>query len=565
MEKVSFLSQHFLPAKWHNRLLDYRLDISGEDRKRFSDMKTSLKNDLVNRTCTLSSVLGVYEEQSKLLFGSDLYREFQAQMITMSRDSRLSSLADEVEILGHQFFAENSANFDLPNGSLENFICTRNKKSQEAVLNSFYPEERDAAKKYLAMHPRFYSIAKKNFWLMALLHIKPQEQTHEKRPFYMEGGALRIKIQGEDRAYKVCDWTEIEDEIGKSLSYRLLQRGLAKGKNDNFLNMEPFKEVDSKGRCVFQSITSLLRESSFSNPINVSMGNTGHVFSQIIIPKEEGEMSDVYSWGLFMKNWTDLGKEGPLATFAGCIKSPDDHWTKIIDPDSRKGYMAIVKEYELTDDKPHSVSLCAYANSEDMNGLILAMKKRNLVGFNKIVERLKTVKNDLSAPPRLISKEDKAKLLVTLVDDHFRKGRDFQATEGNCSVENQWQERFIINLLDAVYYTGEPVKVYEYQLAQSEVKIGIIDRISNFFIKTLIFIGGLYPGSGAGKAHSSAPGEPIMSRADVLKIARGDRANTTFASIESPTHIPKISFVNRCKMAFLRFINYLRGTELPSH
>ncbi len=79
------------------------------------------------------------------------------------------------------------------------------------------------ARRYLAEHPKFYSVAKANFWLPFFELLDLTALTVDKRPFFMQEGKLAVRVQGHSKEYKVRNWTAIEQELKEDLRGKTIQ------------------------------------------------------------------------------------------------------------------------------------------------------------------------------------------------------------------------------------------------------------------------------------------------------------------------------------------------------
>ncbi len=349
----------------------------------------------------------------------------KATVYEMTKDPRCRSLAAQVEILAHLCFSQSKR---IDAAELEDFVSLDNQRALASLLSAFPKEEQKSALKYLAKHPEMVQVCKNFFWGPVLKLGEVAKLPKEQRPFYMQRGRLRVRVQGEDLSYRVKDWSSLvrtlpqKDLYMRELPYRLVQKGLALGQDNQFESLEPWLEVSSQGRCVIQFVSSISQRVPFPTPCQVLGGNTGHRFTQLIVPSSSAvsqvaEKSQVYAFGFFPKNWNRLMQSGPMSTVEGVYKSPDTHCSRIAREDSH-GYFGVVKEFEIEDDSAHQPCLLAYASERQKLQLFVAISNHDEQQYKKILSLL-TYKREKGISCTKLTKLEKADLVKELVSDYL--------------------------------------------------------------------------------------------------------------------------------------------------
>ncbi len=348
------------------------------------------------------------------------------------------------------------------------------------------------SQEFLRTHPEFLTTARRQFWQ----HYFP----FVRMPIRMHGNDLLMPVETRENSHKFIwkSWKEFRNS--KFDEFRITYKGFAAGHSDRSKNLVLIKMVDSAGKCALQFVTACPVGRSL--PSSIDFKETGHSFTQIVLPKKGSNKADVYSVGFYPRKLDDLGLQF-FKTVPGVYRNHDSNVSRI----QAKQVIPIVKQYIFEDDDKDNP--CLHSIVRNMEAVTKALRaqgkkfvpitfkqidkamlERNEPELDRILIELTEireliVKGNLKVKIQPMAREQKAREMIL----RFERGQGqhlYNVVGANCTTVSYREEAFAFSFLDAKLDKAKAVRVFDSQVDLRDHEIGILDRISDIFDRILL-------------------------------------------------------------------------------
>jgi hypothetical protein len=368
---------------------------------------------------------------------------------------------------------------------------------------------------FLYAHPEFLTKAREKFWNYYFPFVEI--------PVRMVGNELYLPVEVKENSgrYQFESWSNLQ-KLNLD-NFRITYKGFAVGHPDQSLCLVPLKEVDSQGKYALQFVTSC--PSGKRLPSSLDFKDSGHSFTQIIIPKRKGAKSEVYSVGFYPRKIDDFGLQF-FKKVPGVYRNHDSNVSRI----EAGQVVPIVKQYLLENDQatnPCLLSLLMHMNAicsaHRAHGLSCspiaiedvekAMLERNEPELDRILIELTEIRKRIASgkiqvPIKPMSRREKAEVMKRRFENAQGK-HSYHMLGANCTAASFREEAFAVAFLDASLDKDKATKVYASQIDIRDHQFGIFDRIRNILERVFLHFFAALPLTGiflgTGLTHPDTP------------------------------------------------------------
>ncbi|MBS3903864.1 MAG: hypothetical protein KGZ39_00880 [Simkania sp.] len=345
---------------------------------------------------------------------------------------------------------------------------------------------------FMRTHPEFLTIARQQFWQ----HYFP----FVKLPVRMVGNELYLPLETKENTgrFHWKSWSEIQSL--QMDHFRITYQGFAIGHADQSKHLVPLKTVEAQGKYALQFVTACPVGRAL--PSSISFMDSGHSFTQIILPKRDGDKAEVYSVGYYPRKLADFGMQ-LFKTVPGVYRNHDSNVSRI----QAKQVIPIIKQYVLTDD--YESSPCLYSLVQNMKPVCKALKEqgykfgpitmdhidkamidrnepeldRILIGLTEIRELI--VKNKIIVDIPIMSRKEKTLTIIKRFEQAQGK-HTYHMLGANCTAASYRQEAFAVAFLDAKLDPDRAIRIFDSQVDIRDHRVGIVDRIGDIVARIFL-------------------------------------------------------------------------------
>ncbi len=399
--------------------------------------------------------------------------------------------------------------------------------------------------RFLRNHPEFLSHARDRFWL----HYFPFVQF----PIRMKGNQLYFRVENRENSarYQWVSWSELScRNLG---DMRITYQGFALGHPDRSSCLVPLKTVPSGDKYALQFVTSCPVGRRL--PSSIDFKDSGHSFTQIIIPKRKTGDAEVFSVGFYPRKVADFGMQF-FKTVPGVYRNHDSNVSRI----QAGQVIPVVKQYLLHQDRTHNPCLFSliknmkairsamkaeghYCASITLKDVEKAMLERNEPELDRILIELTQIrKHIVSGKIRVKIKPMTRAEKAQVMKERFEKAQgkhSYHMLGSNCTAVSFREEAFAVAFLDATLDADKAIKVYNSQVDIRDYHFGFLDRLRNILERVFLHFFAALPLTGPllgiGFTHPDTPESPSNR---LIPSVLSNTASATHELLSAP-------FVNR--------------------
>lgn len=394
---------------------------------------------------------------------------------------------------------------------------------------------------FLRYHPDFLSTAREKFWIHYFSLVKI--------PLMMVNDELYFPVEEEENAgrFTWTSWSKLK-ELDPD-QFRITYQGFAKGHPDHSRFLVPLKTVDSQGKYALQFVTACPIGRRL--PSAIDFKDSGHSFTQIIIPQEDKNTAEVFSVGFYPRKVADFGIRF-FKTVPGIYRNHDSNVSRI----QAGQVIPVVKQYLFHDDRVDDPCLLSILKNMDrISHYFEAQGKKCPIITKKQVEKAMLERNEPELDRLLIQLTDirksiaKGKIPICIqpmtrkekahiVKRRFEKAQgkhSYHMLGANCTAASFREEAFAVAFLDAVYDKDQAVKVYDSQVDIRDYPFGFFDKLRNILERIFLHFFAALPLTGpilgTGFTH---PDTPDADSKSLVPSILSDTASATHALLVAP-------------------------------
>lgn len=369
--------------------------------------------------------------------------------------------------------------------------------------------------RFLNTHPEFLSKAREKFWNYYFPFVNI--------PVRMVANELYLPVEVKENSgrYEFQSWTQLQ-KLNLD-HFRITYKGFAVGHPDQSSRLVPLKKIDSQGKFALQFVTSCPAGKRL--PSSLDIKDSGHSFTQIIIPNNKGTKSKVYSVGFYPRKIDDFGLQF-FKQVPGVYRNHDSNVSRI----EAGQVVPIVKQYLLENDRannPCLLSLLMHMNAickaSEAQGLSCspialedvekAMLERNEPELDRILIELTEIRKRIASgkihvPIKPMSRREKAEVMKGRFENAQGK-HSYHMLGANCTAASFREEAFAVAFLDAALDRDKAAKVYATQIDIRDHQFGFFDRMRNILERIFLHFFAALPLTGiflgTGLTHPDTP------------------------------------------------------------